>query len=932
MKKQVSNCRFKVYCLVLVSLLLLAGCGTSMTDVEHIQKAKEYQSKSDWSAAVIEFKNALRQNPGNTEARFLLGETYLFIRQGENAEKELRHALNGGFSNELLPVYLGRSLLYQSAFKRVLDEVNVSNDYSKEINAKLLAIRGEAFFGLNKLESARQAYQQALEQSADLSEALLGLAKLEIKGSNYAGAKKQIEHALEVDESNWEAWLIKGDLSFVTADYAMAEQTFRTVVDYGDGAFWKLQGRLGLVKTLLSQKQENRALSEVNALLKDFPNHPMPKFFRAQIAYNKGDFDIAKEKLLQVVKVLPDHKPSFLLLGAIDFSQGNLEQADEYLSRFVAARPDHVPARKLLAETRMKQDQPELAMEALSGALVQAPDDTQLLAMVGQVAMHGGDAVQGVAYFKKALAVEPDNSEVRIGLARAYLAEGQYNKGVKELTKVVESGEAQEKAGTLLVLAHLQHKKSQQALTAAKKLLKKSENSPIYLNLVGVVYLELGKKEDARHYFEKALKVKKEYLPAAINLARSDQNDGKLDAASRRYERILQWKPDHTGSMIALSRLAIQQGDEKGALEWLEKARKSDASAVQPRLLLANYYLYKGEPEKAVTLAAEAVSIGTKSADALLILGKAQFAAGNSQQAVSTYQALVNENPESALAWLSLGRLQLQQNSLSEARRSLKKALKVEPKFFPAASLLVRLELSDNRPEAASVVVKNLKKSAPDMNAAHILEGDLLMAQHKFAEASKVFQKAFKKEPNGLLASKTFIALNKANQQKSAIKLMTGWLKAQPGDVRGRLELASVYQQMEQYDLAQPHYEYILKRDENNAFALNNLALLLHKQGDSKALDYAEKASRLQPENGAILDTLGWILVQKGEIKRGEKILREALVLAPHIPDTRYHLAVALAKSGKTDEARETLLELINSSASKTFGEIDSAQSLFDQL
>ncbi len=693
-KKKITNYQLNLHWLLIAGALLLAGCGPSMTDAEHIQQGKEYQSKSSWNAAIIEFKNALRQNPNNTEARFLLGETYLVIRQGENAEKELRHALKGNFPNELLPVYLGKALLYQNAFKKVLDEVSTSNDEPKEINAKLLAIRGDAFLGIGETESAHQAYQQALDQSEGLSEALLGLAKLEIRNNNRAEAKKQVDYAIKTNKTNWEAWLIKGNLAFNSADYIAAEQAFRTVSKDGDGTFWKLQGRLGLVKSLISQKQEDKALSEIEALLKEFPGHPVPKFFRAQIAYDRGEFDLAKEQLLQVVKLLPNHNPSLLLLGAIDLSKNNLEQAESYLSRFVATSPDHIPARKLLAEIQMKQGQPKLAAESLNHALQQAPKDRQLLAMVGQ----------------------------------------------------------------------------------------------------------------------------------------------------------------------------------------------------------------------------------------------AQFAAGESEAAASIYRQLVEENPDSAVAWLHLGRIQLQQKSLSDARRSLNKALKIEPKLLSAASMLVRLELFENRPDAASAVVDKLKKSAPDMVAVNVLEGDLLMTLRKFSEAAKVFQKAFKKEKNGPLALKAFIALNQSSQQTRAIKLMTEWLKAAPDDMRGRFVLAGAYQKTGQYDLAQSHYEYILKANENNALVLNDFAWLLHEKGDVKALDYAEKAFKLQPENGAVMDTLGWILVQKGEIIRGEKILQQAVVLAPHIPDIRYHLAVALVKLGQTDDARKILKKLINSPSSRAFGDIDEAKALLEQL
>jgi Flp pilus assembly protein TadD len=60
----------------------------------------------------------------------------------------------------------------------------------------------------------------------------------------------------------------------------------------------------------------------------------------------------------------------------------------------------------------------------------------------------------------------------------------------------------------------------------------------------------------------------------------------------------------------------------------------------------------------------------------------------------------------------------------------------------------------------------------------------------------------------------------------------------------------------------------------------------------------------------AIGDTLGWILVQKGDTEQGLRFLREAHQGLQDNPDIRYHLAYALNSSGDADAARDMLLEL----------------------
>ena len=53
------------------------------------------------------------------------------------------------------------------------------------------------------------------------------------------------------------------------------------------------------------------------------------------------------------------------------------------------------------------------------------------------------------------------------------------------------------------------------------------------------------------------------------------------------------------------------------------------------------------------------------------------------------------------------------------------------------------------------------------------------------------------------------------------------------------------------------HYETVLEHDDRNVVALNNAAWLYQLGGAPRALALAERAYALQPENPAVLDTLG---------------------------------------------------------------------------
>ena len=112
---------------------------------------------------------------------------------------------------------------------------------------------------------------------------------------------------------------------------------------------------------------------------------------------------------------------------------------------------------------------------------------------------------------------------------------------------------------------------------------------------------------------------------------------------------------------------------------------------------------------------------------------------------------------------------------------------------------------------------------------------------------------------------------------------------------------------------------------------LNNLAAVEDGMGNgAKALEHAQSAHSLSPNDPMVLDTLGWLLVRQGTVDIGLKHLREARVRAPGNPEIRYHLSAGLAKAGRKDEAKLELTRLLEESS--VFPGAEDAKALLRQL
>ena len=242
----------------------------------------------------------------------------------------------------------------------------------------------------------------------------------------------------------------------------------------------------------------------------------------------------------------------------------------------------------------------------------------------------------------------------------------------------------------------------------------------------------------------------------------------------------------------------------------------------------------------------------------------------------------------------------------------------------------VAMLLALNRQRDALAVARQVQERQPRLAAGYKLEGDVLMEQKQPQQAVKLYERALEISKIGPLQVQLYRALQASGQAPEADARMAAWLKEHPEDVPTRVYLAGTRLAAGQYRAAIEHYQHIVAREPGNVAALNDLAWAYQQEKDARAQATAEQALKLAPANPVVLDTLGWIVLQQGDVKRGTALLRQAAGLAPNVPDIQYHLGVALLKSGDRGGARK-LLELLLA-ANKAFPQRAEAQALLSKL
>ncbi|MES2298365.1 MAG: XrtA/PEP-CTERM system TPR-repeat protein PrsT [Pseudomonadota bacterium] len=889
--------RARTLCLALP--LLAAACQRHDDSASLMADAARYRQRGDVKSATIQLKNVLQREPGQRLARQQLGELYLQSGDPVSAEKELRRALELGASVDIVAPMIGKALLMQGQFERVLEQVSVAGTPVQR--AAAIALRANACLGLGKIEEAARQFEQALALDGASADAMLGLSRLAVAKGKTKQAMDMIERALAAQPKHIDALRFKGDLQRAQGQGQLALPNYERILALNPA---DAQAHLDIANVRIDAGQFQQARADIGAARKLASSSVAVVHASALLDFREGKTAAALDGLQQVLRSAPDHMPSILLSGAVQLALASPQQAEQHLQRYLAAYPRHAYAVKLMATAQLQQGRPDAAIAQLAPLLSDGADDGELLTLAGEAHMRARHFAQASEYFERASALQPDMPMLHTALALSRLGTGDSARAVAELERAAALGKMNARTGVLLVMAYLRNQDSDKALSSIERM-ENTQSNPLIQNLKGLVYLARQDLARARTSFEHALRIDPQFMPALDNLVQVDLLEKKPDQARQRLDAALARAPRNAALMDAQARLAERSGKQPDALAWLEKSYAAQPDSAAAGLRLGAMYLRAGAAPKALLLAQKLQAANPARADALGLLAQAQLANGDATGAIDSDTKLAALLPRSVPVQLHLAQAQLRAGDTNAAMAALKKALAIDPAQLDAQSALHGLLLGRKAYPQAMAIATAVQKQHPEAALGDKLEGDVFLAQEQALPALKAYERAFAREPSGPALIATIVALQRAGKSALGEARMKAWLAQHPADTASRLYWASAKLVNKEFAAAMEQFEIVLKSEPDNIVALNDMAWASQQTGDQRARGYAERAYRLAPGSPAVLDTLGWIYQQAGDAKHALPLLQKAAAGAPDAANIGVHLAEALAKSGDKEGARK---------------------------
>ena len=152
--------------LILVLVLVVIGGGAAGAWWKFVHKADNFATaralieKGDLKAAQIELRNAVRDDPTNSEAHFRLGLVQIRLGDPVAAEKEFRLARDNGFDPRGVTPLLAQTYMAQGKFRELLRDFPATGQ-PPEIAVSVLVTRGIAMMQMDNMDGAAAAFAEA---------------------------------------------------------------------------------------------------------------------------------------------------------------------------------------------------------------------------------------------------------------------------------------------------------------------------------------------------------------------------------------------------------------------------------------------------------------------------------------------------------------------------------------------------------------------------------------------------------------------------------------------------------------------------------------------------------------------------------------------------------------------------------------------------
>ena len=436
-----------------------------------------------------------------------------------------------------------------------------------------------------------------------------------------------------------------------------------------------------------------------------------------------------------------------------------------------------------------------------------------------------------------------------------------------------------------------------------------AKNAPDNLDAQRAAAIQLaraGRYDESMAYMEQVLQRKGsthfDFLALSALETDPDTRTGLLQS----FDRLQSKYPDN-GQLLFGKALLLQQDDRpQEALELLE-AQSANQDEIPPLLLHARLLQSLERGDEALPLLQKGIKLHPDDKRLRLTYARLLVEQDRLDDAKGEFASLLQQFPQDDDLRFSLALVCLEAEAWHEAIVYLEELIERDSHVDAAHYNLARAYEALGENDSA-LIEYALVGPGNDFLPAQARQAQLLLDSKRGAEAAQRLSEARTAQPD--YAIQLYLieseALASHNQHEQAWQVVQQALEQFPDDLNLLYTRAMLAEKRDDLDLLEQDLRFILEREPDNSMALNALGYTLADRTKryAEAKELIEQALRLNPQDPAILDSLGWVNYRLGNLDEAERLLRQALQRFPD-HEVAAHLGEVLWARGKQREARK---------------------------
>ena len=371
--------------------------------------------------------------------------------------------------------------------------------------------------------------------------------------------------------------------------------------------------------------------------------------------------------------------------------------------------------------------------------------------------------------------------------------------------------------------------------------------------------------------------------------------------------KLIAKRKDNPNALYAYSQLAFLVGELKAALSTIKKVIRFQPEWTEAYILQTNIFVRQGYKSHAIEVLRQTVDDHSDNTKLRMFYARNLVDAKQFDEAAKQFSELTDDEKLQYEARYALGLLTLQMNKPQESAEHFLQLLEDNKRVHESQYYLAQSYEMQNDLEKAVAAYNKVKNNQysfeADLRIALILakQGELDEARARLQNMSP---DSLDKELRIYLTEGEI--LNNAKKHQAALDLYTEALQQLTDNNRLLYARALTAEKLGQVDLAIGDLSGIVKREPENAQALNALGYtLIDKTKKLKqGLAYIQKALKLEPNDAAIHDSMGWAYYRLGEYDNALKYLRLAFKKLKDA-EIAAHLGEVLWVAGEREAAQE---------------------------